>query len=111
ASGICLDNMFTATAMCAPTRQQLLTGLYPVRDGAYPNHSEVYEGTKSLAHYLQQRGYRTGLIGKRHIGPASSFPFDYLGGRDSDHGEGRDIQLELAEQYIRESAETPFLLV
>ena len=37
--GMCFDAMFTATAMCAPTRQQLYTGLYPVRNGAYPNGS------------------------------------------------------------------------
>lgn len=40
--GRCFDNMFTSTAMCAPTRQQLYTGLYPVRNGAYPNHSQVF---------------------------------------------------------------------
>ncbi|MEM6260484.1 MAG: sulfatase-like hydrolase/transferase [Planctomycetota bacterium] len=28
------DAAFTRTAMCAPTRQQLLTGLWPVRSGA-----------------------------------------------------------------------------
>lgn len=33
--GISFDNMFTSTAMCAPSRQQLMTGLYPVRSGAF----------------------------------------------------------------------------
>ena len=36
AQGMRFDAAFTATAMCAPTRQQLYTGLYPVRSGAYP---------------------------------------------------------------------------
>src|SRR5690606_32993702 len=80
--GMCFDNMFTSTAMCAPTRQQLMTGVYPVRNGAYPNHSRVYDGTRSVAHHLQQLGYRTALIGKKHYAPEESFPFEYLGGRD-----------------------------
>lgn len=109
--GVSFDNMFTATAMCAPTRQQLMTGLFPVRNGAYPNHSEVYKGTRSVAHHLQGLGYKTGLIGKRHYGSEKSFPFDYLGGRDSDNGKGQDINLEVAENYITESKDKPYFLI
>ena len=32
---------------CSPTRHALFTGLYPIRSGAYPNHTRVYDGTKS----------------------------------------------------------------
>ncbi|MDA2938025.1 sulfatase [Acidobacteria bacterium AH-259-A15] len=75
--GMIFDRAFTATAMCAPTRQQLYTGIFPVRNGAYPNHSQVKAGTKSMVHHLRTLGYRVGLIGKRHFGPNQSFPFDY----------------------------------
>lgn len=109
--GICLDNMFTATAMCAPTRQQLMTGLYPVRNGAYPNHSEVYKNTKSIAHYMQNLGYNTALIGKQHYGPAEAFPYDFLGGRNGDNGIGQDINLKLAQDYITKSKDKPYLLI
>ena len=74
--GMRFTRAFTATAMCAPTRQQLYTGIFPVRNGAYPNHSRVYDGTKSLVHYLRDLGYRVGLCGKKHFGPAASFPFE-----------------------------------
>ena len=77
--GMRFDRMFTSTAMCAPTRQQLYTGLYPVRNGAYPNHSWVHNGVKSIAHYLKDAGYRVGLSGKKHFGPAESFPFETVG--------------------------------
>ena len=50
--GMRFNLAYTSTAMCAPTRQQMYTGLYPVRSGAYPNHSKVKPGTKSLVHYL-----------------------------------------------------------
>jgi N-sulfoglucosamine sulfohydrolase len=80
--GMCFDACFTSTAMCAPTRSQLYTGMWPVRNGAYPNHSAVRPGTKSIAHHLQTLGYRVGLIGKTHIKPKNSFPFEYFGGKD-----------------------------
>jgi N-sulfoglucosamine sulfohydrolase len=109
--GKCLDNMFTSTAMCSPTRQQLLTGMYPVRNGAYPNHSRVYPGIKSVAHHMQTLGYNAALIGKRHFAPESAFPFQYLGGRDHDDGEGQDIDLKLAENFIMNSKDKPYFLM
>ncbi|WP_114778538.1 sulfatase family protein [Botryobacter ruber] len=109
--GVSLDNMYTATAMCAPTRQQLYTGMFPVRNGAYPNHSQVYPGTKSVAHHLQALGYNTALLGKKHYGNEASFPFQFLGGRDHDDGEGMDIDLRLAENFIKKSEDKPYFLV
>ena len=76
ARGMRFTRAFTATAMCAPTRQQLYTGLFPVRNGAYPNHSKVKPGTRSIVHFLRKRGYRVGLSGKKHFGPPASFPFE-----------------------------------
>ena len=35
------------------------------------------ENTPNLIHSLKRSGYRTGLIGKLHVNPASAFPFDY----------------------------------
>ena len=61
--GMRFNMAYTSTAMCAPTRQQMYTGLYPVRSGAYPNHSRVKPGTKSLVHYLKALDYRVGLSG------------------------------------------------
>lgn len=109
--GMCFDNMFTSTAMCSPTRQQLLTGLYPVRNGAYPNHSHVYEGTKSVAHYMQDAGYQTAIIGKRDFGNAASFPFTFLGGKNWDNGKGNDLELSKAKKYIDEASKPYFLMV
>jgi len=74
--GMKFNKAFTATAMCAPTRQQLYTGVFPVRNGAYPNHSRVKPGTKSMVHHLRALGYRVALKGKKHFGPQDTFPFD-----------------------------------
>ncbi len=109
--GICLDAMFTATAMCAPTRQQLYTGMFPIRSGAYPNHSKVYPGVKSLAHYLKDLGYRVALTGKTHFGPPESFPFERLTGREHDGGKGKDLVFDAAEAFVRRDADQPYCLV
>lgn len=92
--GMKFYGMYTATAMCAPSRQQILTGMFPVRNGAYPNHGWSYQGVKSLPQYLRPLGYRVGITGKRHIGPPSSYPFEEVGhaGDISDAGNLRAIE-------------------
>ncbi len=108
--GMSFDNMFTSTAMCAPTRQQLMTGLFPVRSGAYPNHSQVYVGVKSFAHHFGELGYEVALIGKQHYGPADSFPINYIGGVQHDTGfGGKDIDLSKIKPVV--NGEKPFFLI
>ena len=68
---------FQATAMCSPTRQNLLTGIYPVRNGGYANHTFCHDTIKSIVHHLCPAGYQVVLTGKRHIGPTKVFPFIY----------------------------------
>ena len=75
--GMQLSRCFQAAPMCSPTRHNLYTGIYPVKSGAWPNHTRVYDGTKSIAHYLKGAGYRVALSGKTHIAPKASFPFEY----------------------------------
>ncbi|ARN57448.1 sulfatase [Sedimentisphaera salicampi] len=77
--GMKMNNCFQAAPMCSPTRHNIYTGLYPVKSGAYPNHTCAKEGTKSIVHYLKPLGYRVALSGKRHIQPESVFPFEYSG--------------------------------
>lgn len=75
--GMKFEKCFQAAPMCSPTRHNIYTGLYPVKSGAYPNHTFAKEGTRSIAHYLQPLGYRVALSGKTHIGPREVFPFEY----------------------------------
>ncbi len=79
--GMLFTKTFQSAPMCSPTRHALYTGLHPVRSGAWPNHTFVYDGVKSIAHYLQSNGYRAGLSGKTHINPPEAFPFEYLSGQ------------------------------
>ncbi|MEM9718886.1 MAG: sulfatase [Bacteroidota bacterium] len=104
--GMRFDNMFTSTAMCAPTRQQLYTGLWPVRNGAYPNHSWVYNSVKSIPHYFGAQGYRTALAGKDHFGPPEAFPFERLSTKLS-----TDSTFERIEEFVKRDSNQPFFLV
>lgn len=103
AEGMRMSHMFTSTAMCAPTRAQLYTGLFPVRNGAYPNHSSIRPTVRTLPDYLREAGYRVGLNGKRHFKPAKQFPFERIGGGRFDE--------RAIEAFMGADPETPFLLV
>ena len=76
--GMKFNKCYQSAPMCSPTRHNIYTGLYPVKTGAYPNHTMVKEGTLSVVQYLQPLGYRVALAGKRHIQPESIFDFEYL---------------------------------
>jgi N-sulfoglucosamine sulfohydrolase len=102
AEGMTLTHAYTATAMCAPMRQAMLTGMYPVRNGAYPNHSQIRAGIATWPAYFQRLGYRVGLLGKRHFGPAASFPFTYLS-----EGNADTLDFGPLEEFMAHSAE-PF---
>ncbi len=77
--GMRFTHCFQAAPMCSPTRHNIYTGLYPVKSGAYPNHTFVKAGTKSIVQYLKPLGYRVALSGKKHIAPGDIFAFEYSG--------------------------------
>ncbi|MEM9418867.1 MAG: sulfatase [Planctomycetota bacterium] len=110
--GMQFSRCFQAAPMCSPTRHNIYTGIYPVKSGAWPNHSRVYPGTKSIAHYLRDAGYRVALSGKTHIGPKESFPFEYSVEFRSADPSSTDPYPELAKLFAEsKSAGTPFCLV
>jgi N-sulfoglucosamine sulfohydrolase len=95
--GMTFNNVFTPAPMCGPSRAALCTGLYPIRNGAHPNHSSCKPGTKSMAHYMKSLGYRVIMLGKQHIKPKESFPFEYYDMKLGLDGPGEDIRKILAD--------------
>lgn len=78
--GAHLKNAFVTTSLCSPSRASILTGLYTFRHRVIDNQRAVPDGTLFFPQYLQKAGYRTGFIGKWHMGHASDEPrpgFDY----------------------------------
>ncbi len=82
--GMWLRNMFNPATTCSPTRHALYTGLDCIRSGAYPNHTRVYDGTKSMFTSFKGLGYRVGLQAKTHVGPAASFPYESISANQDD---------------------------
>ena len=79
--GVRFDRAYVPQAGCSQSRAALLTGLYPHQNGQIGLATWKFrlykESTPNLIRSLKRSGYRTGLIGKLHINPASAFPFDY----------------------------------
>ncbi len=77
--GLKFTRCFQAAPMCSPTRHALYTGMYPIKTGAYPNHTFVSRpNTVSIVQRLRAGGYRVALAGKTHIGPEEVLPFEHL---------------------------------
>jgi N-acetylglucosamine-6-sulfatase len=65
-------NAFANTPLCCPSRASLLTGLFARHTGVLDNDDgEVFDGSSTLATWLKEAGYRTGLVGKY----LNRFPF------------------------------------
>ena len=104
--GMRFRSCFQTAPMCSPTRHNIYTGQYPVKTGAYPNHTFAKEGTQSIVHYLKPLGYRVALSGKTHIAPKTTvFPFEYSSSKNNpDMGKIDTLFGECA------GSETPFCL-
>ena len=100
--GLSTTTMFSPATTCSPSRHAMYTGLFCIRSGAYPNHTRVYDGTKSLFTHLKEHGYRVALQNKTHVGPKSSFPYEHIAGADD---------LTKTEQFFRRDAGQPWFLV
>jgi uncharacterized sulfatase len=69
--GVVFTRAFSASSLCAPARQGVLTGTSPTRWGAYRNIDINVCGLprgRSLALRFQAMGYQTGFVGKWHMG-------------------------------------------
>ncbi|MBE9193525.1 sulfatase-like hydrolase/transferase [Gloeocapsopsis crepidinum LEGE 06123] len=84
--GIVFLNSYVTQASCSPSRSSLFTGLYPHQTGGRPNEPVGQIGLAynnsgysmaprvvTLPQLLKAQGYRTGIIGKLHVYPETSF--------------------------------------
>ena len=92
-NGVIFRNGYVTHPYCGPSRAGLVTGRYQARFGMENNptyspfdrHMGLPVGERTIADRLKEAGYRTGIIGKWHLGAAPPFHpnnrgFDYFYG-------------------------------
>lgn len=90
--GIRFTDFHSNGAVCSPTRAALVTGRYQQKSGIEGvvhakkyRHTGLNRDAYTIADYLKERGYATGIIGKWHLGYDTAyspvgFGFDYFKG-------------------------------
>uniref|UniRef100_A0A1B6D7A3 Sulfatase N-terminal domain-containing protein n=1 Tax=Clastoptera arizonana TaxID=38151 RepID=A0A1B6D7A3_9HEMI len=114
------NNAYTSVSSCSPSRSAILTGLPSHQNGMYGLHNGVHnfnslENIKSLPLMLSTRGVRTGIIGKKHVGPKQNFRFDYSETEENNSilQVGRNItkmKLLVREFFSTQNHSKPFFL-
>ncbi|XP_055509786.1 LOW QUALITY PROTEIN: N-sulphoglucosamine sulphohydrolase [Leucoraja erinacea] len=119
AHGLVFTHAFTSVSSCSPSRASLLTGLPQHQNGMYGLHQSVhhfnsFQGVRSLPMLLHQAGIRTGIIGKKHVGPEEVYPFDYAETEENNSilQVGRNIThiRQLVHTFLTGTSDRPFFL-
>jgi len=101
--GMRFTNFYTSQAICAPSRSQIFTGMYPLKNGCMANHLPVKPNLKTVIDYMKADGYEVVLAGKGHVKPNSVFQWSkYF--KSVDH---RYLPLDQLENYL-ENVKKPF---
>lgn len=79
---VVFSNAFTSVSSCSPSRSAILTGLPQHQNGMYGLHQGVhhfnsFDQVQSLPLLLNKADVHTGIVGKKHVGPGSVYPFDF----------------------------------
>ena len=115
-----MEHGFTSVSSCSPSRSAILTGLPQHENGMYGLHHTVhhfqsFDGIQSLSWLLNKTGsIKTGIIGKKHVGPDYVYPFDFAYTEENyDLTQvGRNITLmkELAHAFLDLYSKERFML-
>ncbi len=83
AEGMYFTDAHSPSSVCTPTRYGVITGRYSWRGRLKRGNVDGYDklliesGRQTVASILKDHGYRTGCIGKWHLGLTNQQPVDY----------------------------------
>jgi uncharacterized sulfatase len=110
--GLVFDRAYTGQAICAPSRSMLYSGLYPIRNGCFINHTSIRPGVKTLAHYLEALDYTVILAGKSHVNPGEQFPWTKRFHPVKRDGLPRpSIPVEEMDRFLGDLGKNPFCII
>ncbi|KOC65833.1 N-sulfoglucosamine sulfohydrolase [Habropoda laboriosa] len=113
------NNAYSSVSSCSPSRSSLLTGLPSHQNGMYGLHQGIhhfnsFENVQSLPKMLKKNNIRTGIIGKKHVGPSNVYPFDFSQTEENNSilQVGRNITKIklLVREFLSQNKTEPFFL-
>ncbi len=104
--GIKFSNFYTGQAICAPSRSQIFTGMYPLKNGCMANHIGVKPDIKSITSLLKESGYEVVLAGKSHVKPNKVFDWTHYFPKINN----RYLPLQQIDDYLK-NVNKPFCLI
>ncbi|XP_071567780.1 N-sulphoglucosamine sulphohydrolase [Temnothorax nylanderi] len=113
------NNAYTSVSSCSPSRSAILTGLPSHQNGMYGLHHGVhhfnsFDNIQSLPKILKRNNIRTGIIGKKHVGPSTVYPFDFAHTEENNSilQVGRNITYIklLVREFLSQNKTQPFFL-
>jgi N-sulfoglucosamine sulfohydrolase len=115
ANGTLFTQGYATVSSCSSSRATLYTGLYSHTNGMYGLAHDVHnfsllDDVKTLPWMLKQAGFRTALVGKKHVKPDALLPYDaWLAPEQSGI---RDVAFMAHEagRWIKGQSDAPFFL-
>ncbi len=125
-NGMYFKNAFVTTSLCSPSRASIVTGQYAHTHKVIDNDTPLPGDIPTFPKSLQQTDYKTGFIGKWHMGGDNDMPrpgfdhwvsfkgqgpyydpvFNINGDHVSREGYTTDLLTEYAVDFIKENVES-----
>lgn len=74
--GLKFTRAYSTSSICTPARAALYTGMYPIKNGAHPNHSGLKANISTMPVIMRELGYRSAIVGKKGVHKCPTRPTD-----------------------------------
>lgn len=114
--GTTFTNGFATVSSCSPSRSVIYSGLYSHTNGMYGLAHDIHNQhllpwVQTIPTLLKRNGYSTCLIGKKHILPRESLPFDQELVPEKPGPRNVELMADDAGKFLHAHMKKPFFLV